>query len=275
MLNAVKVGSLTGVVSLALLGCAPSPDTSDLNTKTDGLVALMPAQPELTAADIISRAHAAAGEESWTRPKSLSMKGYGVFYRDGKATKHETHNMWRVYDAGKTDAHKVDGKVRLESIRDGVKVIDLSFDGTTTYTSAGAQPPSESDKRWSSSFGFGVIRHALDVGYSVERLPDDLIDGKPAYIVNVIDPAGGKTQFGVGHDGYKILKVGFVTPRGWHERIYSNFYSNPGVDWVQPGRVRLYYNGVKANEVIWTSFEINNDLADCLFVLPEAQDCRP
>ncbi len=229
----------------------------------------------LSAEQIMQSAHDAAGGESWRRPKSLSMMGYGVFYKGGEAVKHETHNMWRVYDAGKTDAHRVDGKVRLESLLGGQRIIDLSYDGEITYTAAGPQAPSEADKQWSSSFGFGVVRHALDDGYAVARQPDDLTDGRPSFIIKVTDPMGGTTQFGIAQDDYAILKVGFNTPRGWHERIYSNFYSNPGVAWVQPGRVRLYYNGVKTNEVIWTSFSINEDLPDCLFVLPEAQDCRP
>ena len=42
------------------------------------------------------KSKAAAGGESWTRPKTLSMDGYGVFYRDGKATRHERHTMYRV-----------------------------------------------------------------------------------------------------------------------------------------------------------------------------------
>ncbi len=264
MIRLLKALALTG---LTLSACTAQ-DTASGNLET-----LYPATG-LSAVEVMTKAHAAAGGQSWARPKTLSMKGYGVFYREGEAVTHETHNMWRVYDAGKTDAHKVDGKVRLESIKDGRRVIDLAYDGGVTYTPDGAQPPSESDKRWSSNFGFGVIRHALDEGYSLSRLPDDLIDGQPAYIITVTDPAGGTTQFGIGHNNYKVLKVGFVTPRGWHERIYSNFYTNPGVDWVQPGRVRLYYNGVKANEVIWTSFTINADLPDCLFVLPETEDCR-
>lgn len=222
----------------------------------------------------MTKAHAAAGGTTWSRPVSLTMDGYAVFYQDGAAAKTEQHRMWRVYDAGKTDAHKVDGKVRIESIRDGKALINLSYDGEITYTPKGPKPKSETDKQWSSSFGFGVIRHALDDGYSLSRLPDDLIDGRPVFLVRVTDPAGGTTQFGIAQDDYAILKVGFNTPRGWHERIYSNFYSNPGEAWVQPGRVRLYYNGVKANEVIWTSYAINQNLPACLFKLPETPDCR-
>lgn len=241
---------------------------------SDTLTALYTAEENLSASEIMSRAHEAAGGKTWTRPRSLVMEGYAVFYKGGGSVKHEPHRMWRVYDADKIDAHKVDGKVRIESILSETPVINLSYDGQTTYTAQGAQPKSESDKRWSSNFGFGVIRHALDAGYSLERLPDDLIDNKPAYMVKVIDAAGGETQFGIAQEDYKILKVGFETERGWHERIYSNFYSNPNESWVQPGRVRLYYNGVKANEVIWTSYAINQDLADCLFILPEAEGCR-
>jgi len=242
--------------------------------QTNRYTGLIPLEPTLSATDIMKRAHAAAGGSAWTRPQSLSMDGYAVFYTDGQAVKNEHHRMWRGYDRGKTDAHAVDGKVRIESIRSGKPLINLSFDGAQSYTPGGALPQSESDARWSSNFGFGVIRHALDAGYSLRRLPDDLVDGQPAFVVNVIDPAGGATLFAIRHSDAAIVKVGFKTPRGWHERIYSDFYTNPGIDWVQPGRVRLYYDGVKANEVIWTSFTINDALPDCLFRLPEAPDCR-
>jgi len=211
----------------------------------------------VTPAQIITRAH-----------------GYAVFYKDGQSLRHESHKMWRIYDASKTNAHQVDGKVRIHSVKDGEAVINISYDGHSTYTDKGAKPKTAADKGWSSNFGFGVIRHALDTGYALERLPDDMIDGKPAFMVKVLDPSGGETTFGIGHNDYKILKVGFETARGWHERIYSDFYSNPGDEWLQPGRVRLYYDGEKSNEVIWERYAINQELPDCLFVLPQAVDCR-
>jgi hypothetical protein len=176
-----------------LLGCS----TVSESNQTERFPTLLPAQETLTAKTIMIRAHEAAGGETWRRPQTLSMDGYAVFYRDGKTVKHERHRMWRVYDANKADAHKVDGKVRILSEHEGKAVINLSYDGETTYTATGAQPKSESDKRWSSNFGFGVIRHALDEGYTLERLPDDLIDGKPAFIIRVIDAVGGTTQFGI------------------------------------------------------------------------------
>lgn len=259
---------ITLTIALTLSGCASVP------TSGPHLDALFTTQPDLSATDIMTRAHEAAGGETWTRPMSLAMDGYAVFYQDGISARNEHHRMWRVYEQGKTNAHTVDGKVRIESIRGGVPLINLAFDGQNTYTNDGKQPQSAADKQWSSAFGFGVIRHALDAGYTLERLPDELIDGRPAYMVKVIAPSGGDTLFGIAIDDYAVLKVAFDTNRGWHERIYSNFYSNPGEDWVQPARVRLIYDGVKGNEVIWTSYRINEDLPDCLFVLPETDTCR-
>jgi len=249
--------------ALLLSACGPS----------ENLKTLLPSDTR-GAVDIMQSAHAAAGGESWTRPISLSMEGYAVFYKDGVASKHEAHSMWRVYDAGKKEAHRVDGKVRIRSVKDSTPVIDLAYDGQTTSTAAGAQPKSEADKRWASNFGFGVIRHALDEGYKLSRLADDLVDGQAAYVVQVIDPIGGETVFAIRQSDKAIVRVGFDTDRGWHERIYSNFFSNPDETWQQPGRVRLYYNGVKANEVVWTSYAINQDLPDCLFVLPQADGCE-
>lgn len=260
--------TLTLALALSLAGCIQA------QTPANTLDGLLTVNPETSATDIMTRAHEAAGGTTWTRPQSLTMDGYAVFYKDGISVKNEHHRMWRVYEQGKTNAHTVDGKVRIESIRGGLPLINLAYDGQNTYTNEGKQAQSAADKRWSSTFGFGVIRHALDDGYKLERLPDDLIDGKRAYMVKIIAPAGGDTLFGIAIDDYAVLKVAFDTPRGWHERIYSDFFSNPNEPWVQPGRVRLYYDGVKGNEVIWTSYRINDALPDCLFVLPEKDTCR-
>jgi len=124
------------------------------------------------------------------------------------------NTMYRVYDAGKADAHRADGKVRITSVRDGRPIIDVAFDGEITSTAQGAQPKSEADKRWASNFGFGVIRHALDDGYSLSRLPDDLIDGTPAYLIRITDPVGGETQFAIAQADHAVLSVAFDTDRG-------------------------------------------------------------
>ena len=135
---------------------------------------------------------------------------------------------------------------------------------------SGPPPPSEADQQWSENFGFGVIRYALDDGFSLARMPDDVVDGRSAYVVRITDPQGRQTLFSIAHDDYAILRVGFATPRGWHERTYSDFFRRPGADWVQPGRIRLTYNGVKQNEIFWREFTLNSDLPDSLFVIEAA-----
>ncbi len=231
-------------------------------------VAAIPAAPEMDARAIVARAYEAAGGEAWRRPRTLHLKGYGVFYKDGVAAVNERHEMWRVYPAWKGEAHAADGKVRIQSWRNGETVLATAFDGTTTYGKDGPLPPSDADKQWAENFGFGVIRYALDEGYAVSRLPDDIVDGSPCFAIEVKDPAGGVTRFWIAHGTYQILKVGFDTPRGWHERIYSEFWRKPGVDFVQPGRVRLFYDGVKANEIVWTDYAVDVEMPDALFVLP-------
>lgn len=213
---------------------------------------------ELSGAEIVARAHAAAGGEAWVRPESAYMSGYGLFWSNGEGpVRHERHEMWRVYPQDKSDAHQADGRVRIDSWRDGDIAFQISFDGTHTYTQAGRVEDAADSDRWASNFGFGVIRHALDDGYSVERVADEEVGGREVYTVIVVDPAGGRTLFAIAQDNYAILKLGFDTPRGWHERLYSDFFTDPDTGWVQPGRVRLLYDGVKSNEVIWTEVEIN------------------
>lgn len=226
----------------------------------------------VTAAEIITRAHKAAGGLTWARPESLSKSGFAIYYKNGQSLSHETHKMWRVF--GPDRLSERDDQVRIYSVRDGEAVINISYDGQTTYTDKGAQPKTAADRGWSSNFGFGSIRHALETGYQLERLPDDMVDGTSAFMVRVTDPSGHPTTFAISHEGYKILMAGFETARGWHERIYSDFYSNPGDDWMQPGRERLFYNGEKTNEIIWERYAINQELPACIFVLPQAQNCQ-
>lgn len=224
----------------------------------------------LTAVEIIERAYEHAGGEHWVNPTSLLMEGYGLFWRGGKDfVRYEPYRMWRVYPEGKSNAHAADGRVRIEALNGSEVVFQIAFDGVNTYNQDGLLEDAADSDRWASNFGFGVIRHALDDGYQVERLPDDYVDGSAAYTIEIEDPGGSTTIFGVRQSDFAIVSVGFDTPRGWHQRIYSEFFRNADGGWLQPGRVRLYYDGVKANEIYWTRFETGEDYPPGLFRLGE------
>ena len=236
----------------------------------DGSVAVAPTAREVdppTARDIVSRAQQAAGGETWIHPRTLLMRGHAVFFTPQGAERHERYEMWRVYPAQKGAAHAADGKVRIESWHQGKRVRLVTFDGQRSYTLEGPQPPSEADRQWSENFGFGVIRFALEPGFRQERLADDVVEGRPVHVVRITDPSGQATTFSMAKDDHAILRLGFETARGWHERLYSEFFRKPGVSWVQPGRVRLYYAGVIQNEIVWTDFELDQAMPDGLFVV--------
>jgi hypothetical protein len=235
----------------------------------------MPAATQMNAAEILHKAHDAAGGESWRRPLSLRLEGHAVMYRDGAAVRYERYAMWRVYDWSKRDAHAADGKVRIEGWKDGRTVLLLIFDGEKTYDLSGAVADQSANAQWASNFGFGAIRHGLDEGWSAKRLPDDWMDGRAVHMIELKDPAGGVTRFGIDQKNYQVLYAGFDTPRGWHERRYSDFYTKKGVSWVQPARVRLYYDGVKQNEIVWTDFELNTDMPDGLFAVGSVNAVGP
>jgi hypothetical protein len=222
---------------------------------------------DMTAREIVARAQAAAGGETWVHPRTLLMRGHAVFYTPQGPQRHERYEMWRVYPARKGAAHAADGKVRIESWHGGERVRLVTFDGQRSYTLDGPQPPSEADRQWSENFGFGVIRFALEPGFRQERLADDRVEGRPVRVVRITDPAGQATTFSMAKDDDAILRLGFDTARGWHERLYSDFFRKPGVSWVQPGRVRLYYQGVIQNEIFWTDFELDRPMPDGLFVV--------
>ena len=209
----------------------------------------------LTATQIIERAYAENGGDAWVNPETLYMEGHALFWRGERYVRYEPYRMWRVYPQVKEDAHAADGRVRIEAFNEGEVVFQLSFDGVHTYDQTGRLAEAADSDRWASNFGFGVIRHGLDEGYQLRRGPDDYVDGQAAYAITIIDPAGGETLFNIRHDDFAVVRVAFDTPRGWHERLYSGFYRNEEGGWRQPLRIRLFYDGVKANEIYWTAFE--------------------
>ncbi len=271
---------LLSIGAVVLAGCATPLDTAG---RLDGLPpevsqrARMPAavqaNPERSARDILAAAHEAAGGEDWRDVKSLYLEGYNIIRRaDGSEVLWDRYAMWREFSDSKANAHAAEGKVRIEAWSGNALAMLIAFDGETTYDQNGAMPEDVAAKAWASNFGFGAIRNALDDGWVQTRLPDDLIDGARTYMVELTDPAGGKTKFGIRQSDHATVYAGFSTPRGWHERRYSNFFTVPGSSWVQPGRVRLSYDGVKANEAIWTKVEIGQPIDPSVFAVSGKPD---
>lgn len=253
---------------LLIVSCAARPDGMPPPLmERSAMPAAIQVSPELSAADILARAHEAAGGDSWVHPGTLKLTGYNIIRRDGAEIVWDRYAMWRVYAEDKADAHAVGGKVRIEAWTDDTLAMLLTFDGRSTYNQNGLMEDQSANAMWGANFGFGAIRNGLDEGWSQSRLPDDLIDGAPAYMIELTDPSGGATRFGIRQSDHAVTYVGFDTPRGWHERRYSNFFAKPGVSWIQPGRVRLFYDGVKANEAIWTDFEVGEAFDDSVFVV--------
>ncbi len=227
-----------------------------------------PENPDLDGRIIVEMAQEAAGGETFISPGTLLLSGYNVIYDEGGESQiWDPYAMWREFVDQKTDAHSASGKVRIEAWREARLAMLLSFDGKATYNESGRMADRSANAMWNSNFGFGAIRNALDEGWTQQRRADRAVEGKPAYMVELTDPDGGKTLFGFDQGNFDILYVGFDTPRGWHERRYSDYFSKPDINWRQAGRVSLFYNGVKANQAVWTDFKIGEDFPDSIFVI--------
>lgn len=276
LIDSLRQSALASVVlvMIALTGSHVLADAPPALDERGSMITAQQIEPALDGKSIIERAHTAAGA-SFVRPGSLFLSGYNIIRGpDGSERLWDQYAMWRVFDDEKPDAHQANGQVRIEAWSGDQLALLLAFDGQQTYNQDGLMEDQSANAMWSSNFGFGAIRNALDEGWSQQRRPDDLIDGQPAYLVELTDPAGGTTLFGFRQSDFAILYVGFDTPRGWHERRYSNFFTLPGTDWVQAGRVRLFYDGIKANEAIWTHYEIGEPYSKDLFQ-PAAAPSEP
>lgn len=229
----------------------------------------------LDAEQIVSQAIEAAGGDEWRYAKSIRLTGHAMLHRGGNVVGFEAdeYEMLRVYPTALGDADTATGKFRLDARNNGRTIFQTSFDGEYLYDRRGRVADDEAATRAASAFGFSAIRFALSEGFKTTRLVDDQIEGYPSYFVKVTDPSGGDTLFAFDQKDFSIRLVAWDTPQGWHERIYSDFYWVDDPGFKQPGRVRLYYDGVKSVDIRWTRAEVNVPIAAERFRIgPEAAE---
>jgi hypothetical protein len=230
------------------------------------------AQDALDGRAILAKATEAAGGDAWAKARTLLMKGRAVFWAKSGAeptSVPDSYIMYRELDPDRVAAHGAEGKLRIIVSDKGKLIWTVGYDGATTWTDKGVVPKDEADKMWASNFGFGIIRHAMKPGFKAERLADGNVDGFATYMVRLTDPTGSESLFAVDKESHAIRMVGFATPRGWHARTYGDFFrpaSKP--EWLQAGKVTLYYNGVKQNEIHWESVEVDGAIDPAVFAVP-------
>jgi hypothetical protein len=198
------------------------------------------------------------------------MRGHAVLCRDGRpdaCVTADRYEMYRVYPTELRAAHAGSGKFRLDAFSGGKVLFQMAFDGERSYDQHGsvAGPRAQTDE--GTGFGFSAIRFALSEGFRIERLTDDEVEGHPCFFVRVTDPSGQTTVFAIDQLDSSIRSAAWLSPRGWHERRYSDFYRVGADGFLQPGRVRHYYEGVKSVDIRWTSAEIGLPIPDATFVL--------
>lgn len=226
---------------------------------------------DLSARALLVQAAEVAGGETWLRPRTLIMSGTADFYAPAKSapiSHSDDYRMWRAMNPDRSTSHAADGMVRIRA-RTGPKLLfEVGFDGTTTWNERGIVPKAEADAYWASAFGFGVIRQALNDGFTVERAPDRSVDGHMLDMVRIVDNSGQQTLFGLDRKSHYIRYMGFATPKGWHERTYDDFVMLQHPRWLQARTVTLFYNGVRSNTVYWKDIAVNQPLPAYQFSQP-------
>ncbi len=241
-------------------------------------VASSVAAEALSGPAILERATEAAGGDAWANAKSLVLKGRAIFWGPSGADPRSEagdYAMHREYDPARSAAHAAEGKVRIIANHAGKPLWTVGYDGQTTWTEKGITPAAEAEGFWASNFGFGIIRHAAEPGFKAERVADRNVGGHLLYMVRLTDPTGGATLFGMDQKSFAIRYMGFMTPRGWHERHYDDFIRLKDPDWLQARNVTLYYNGQKSNTVIWSDVKVNVAIDPALFAPPAGMGAAP
>jgi hypothetical protein len=225
----------------------------------------------LTAKEILRQTVAASGGNTWQQPQSLQLNGYATFTPFGKidtANRREFDHyaMFRIFPTENKAAHQANGKVRFDAFEGEKSFFELKFDGKRSKMNlSDVAKPYAKHFNWSNNFGFGIIRFVESDSFHVEKLTDDQVEGTPCFVVQVTDPRKMVTTFSIDQRTFFIRQVAFTTDVGYHHRVYSEFKRASNVPFVQPTRVRLYFDGMKWMDIHWTQFKVNEAIADTVF----------
>lgn len=218
--------------------------------------------------DIIQKIIAAAGGEVWRRPKTLQLVGEAQFTPFGQTDKalfFDTYKMYRVFPQENVEAHTANGKVSFEALYGKELFFQLKFNGKTSNVKlADVAKPYAEHFKWSNNFGFGILRFADSNSFKIEQLVSDEFEAYPSHVIKVTDPKANETYFGVDQKTMHVRMVGFKTSVGWHHRIYSKFEKATN-GFVQPTRIRIYYDGIKWMDINWKKYTINESIDDAIF----------
>ncbi len=270
--GAMGTARRAAMLAVAMIAAAAAPAPAAGQSAPSARVAVPADQPDGPA--IMALATAAHGGAAWANVRTLHLVGHAAFWGETGAeprSRMDSYVMWRVFDPARAAAHQAEGKVRIIGRHQGRDIFTVGFDGTTTWTDRGITPAAEAAAFWANNMGFGIIRHALKPGFRAERVADGDHGGAPIWLVRLTDPGGGQTLFGIDQRDHLVRTMGFASPKGWHERHYGQYFrAGPGGSWQQPGIVTLFYNGVRANSIMWTAVTIDGPVDAALFAPPPA-----
>lgn len=224
---------------------------------------------ELSPLEIAKKTIEASGGENWRRPKTLQLSGTATLYFNGQSYRMTEYKMWRVFPAENNSAHTANGKIRFDAREaDGKTFLQLIFDGkNTSEILSDVAKQNEQFLRLSNNFGFSIFRFIENPDFKLARLPDDKIDGHPAYFIRLTDAKKSETIFGVDKKTFFIRYAAFQTPMGLQQRFYDDFKWAKGVKFIQPRSLRIFNNGVKTTEVFWSEYKVNQPIPDEVFQL--------
>ncbi|MFN4147078.1 MAG: hypothetical protein ACK4GN_14730 [Runella sp.] len=225
----------------------------------------------MTAQEILQNVIEASGGDTWHSPQTLWLKGEAFFTPFGLTDEaHFLHfnqyELHRVFPTTNDSARTANGKIRFDARYGSQEFFSLRFDGVHSKMQLSERAkPYAKHFEWSNNFGFSIIRHALAQGFDLQRLTDDTFDGHDCFLIKLTDTKGGETFYGIDRQHFYIRYLHFQTAVGFHHRIYSDFVKVEGQNFIQPQRLRIYFEGIRWMDIRWQQFAVNQPIDDVVF----------
>lgn len=208
---------------------------------------------------------ATGGKTNWENIKSMKYTGYS--------------NIMGM-DIPYTQYLKRPGKWLIEIYVQGMKILQ-GYDGTKGWIinpMTGSKKPTETDEETAKIFRNnaligGKLYNINEMGFSVELIGKEDMDGREVYKINVTDKDGIVSNFYIDASSYLVVKTVSKVTRMGNDIITENNYSNyKNVDEVMISFLmeqKVSGTQYDSQTVTIDKVEINAEIDDNIFSMPK------
>ncbi|MEL6865880.1 MAG: hypothetical protein AAFP19_15750 [Bacteroidota bacterium] len=216
----------------------------------------------MNSTELLTHTIEAAGGKQWQRSPILHLKGSAHFTPFGQTDDQHYGYFdrceWSRHFGSDEEVPKgKEQQIRFELMDNEQPFFILNTkDNSSPISLSQSAHTYQEYLKWSKDWELDWLRMANRSGFNRQLLTEDIVEKYHCYFLKITSPNHQERLFGIDQYTYRIRYQGWRTPVGYHHLIYDEFVQLPHTSFIQPSKLKIYFDGIKWMEIKWKDVEI-------------------